>query len=177
MNGLKKIIFLLCLLTLTITVNAQITVTGTVTDEIGKPIEFASAVILNPITDKIVQGVLTDSLGVFRLKAIENKQFMLQISFVGFNSYITEVDNSMDLGKITLTSDNSLDEVIIYATRQLLKKQGDKLVMDIRNNELLKGRNALEILKYAPYLSIDATSGSISMKGKTSTILVNGRNV
>ncbi len=171
---LTPIFFLLFLYFSANLLNAQNMISGTLIDENDSPISYAEIII--SANDSIITSEFTNNEGNFSIDLSKGSYVMI------FNYYGNEVlrkkifvQKPVDLGKLKLDLRISLGEVIIKS--KLINKKGDKLVMSVSGNKLLKGRNTLEVLKYAPYLSVDSNSGSISMKGKATTILVNGRNI
>lgn len=176
MIKLNKIVLLLYLLTLTSIVNAQITVTGKVVDNINEPIEFVNVVILNKENNDIVIGEITDEKGNFTITTDKKGEFNLQISFVGFKDYTKTINSTIDLENIILTSNNELTEVVITARLKIIEKKEDKIIFNVDNSPLNKGNDGIEVLENAPNIWVN-NSDQVLIRQEPATILINGRKI
>jgi len=52
----------------------------------GKPVEFATVVLLDATQQKEVDGVITDEKGVFKLQNVKNGKYEVAISFLGYEA-------------------------------------------------------------------------------------------
>jgi iron complex outermembrane receptor protein len=90
---------------------AQSTITGAVIDaEINSPLPGA-----NVVEKGTTNGVSTDFDGKFKLET-QAASGKLVISYVGYGSLTISFSGNVDLGNLKLTSDNSLDEVVIIGS-------------------------------------------------------------
>ena len=84
-------------------------ITGTVIEGgTNEPIEQATVRLLNAKDSTMVGGVATGRNGSFTLKNIKNGNYVLNISFIGFETLykaiqVTGKNNPMQLGKLTLS--------------------------------------------------------------------------
>ena len=105
----KKILFLLCLLTSSICIMAQRTITGTVTDQdTEEPLIGASIVLVGTST-----GAVTDFDGKFSLDVPEGT-VELDVSFTGYTTKRIEVGISNTI-EVTLDAGQLLDEIVVSA--------------------------------------------------------------
>ncbi|MFZ9144971.1 MAG: TonB-dependent receptor plug domain-containing protein, partial [Aquirufa sp.] len=106
------------------------TVTGTVADENGQPLVGASVVVNGTKT-----GTNTDKSGKFSIAAAEGQS--LTFSFVGYNKSTVAVTSATSSVQVALTSDNTLDEVIVtsYSTSTKQSFTGTAKVVDAKNIE------------------------------------------
>lgn len=96
------------------TINAQTSVTGTVTDEAGEPLVGASVVVPGTTV-----GASTDIDGNFKLNVAQGKK--IRVSYVGYVSKEVEVKGSHL--NIALKEDNEvLDEVVVIGYGTMKKK-------------------------------------------------------
>ena len=128
------------------TAQTNISLTGKV-KEGEKPVEFASVVLKNS-ENKIIAGALTDSLGVFRLKASQAATFKLEISFIGYQTKILD---------ITLKEGQNImpEPVMMNASAKML---GEASVTASYNEK----HTDIERTKINPSASISASRGSIT---------------
>ncbi len=176
-NGkMKNTGILVFLLTLTSFVNAQITVTGKVIDNTNEPIEFANVILLDKEYSNIIIGTITDKNGTFAMTTDQKGKFNLQISFVGFEDYKTNINKSIDLGTVTLKSSNELDEVVITARKNIIERKTDKLIFNVESSPVKSGFDGVEVLKRVPSIFIDGKD-NILIQNKAATVLINGRKL
>ena len=59
---------------------------ATITDELGNPLEYATAALYGN-DDTLVSGVVSQSDGVIEIKNIKTGQYNLEVSFIGYEIY------------------------------------------------------------------------------------------
>ena len=94
----------LLLTALQINVSAQ-SIKGRVIDENDEPLAYAN-VMLQKADSTYLGGAMTDTLGVFVLETAPQAA-MVNISFIGYEPYITEVHGS-DMGTIRMVPDSEM---------------------------------------------------------------------
>ena len=133
---MKKITTLLFAVTFMFTAftMAQTTVTGTVVDtEMSAPLPGA-----NVIEKGTTNGTSSDFDGNFTL-ITESTSGEIEISYVGYGKISVKFDGSSSLGNLELTSDNSLEEVVIIGSGVIDLAEDRKTpiaVSTIRANEI-----------------------------------------
>ncbi|WP_242117412.1 TonB-dependent receptor [Aestuariivivens sediminicola] len=91
---------------------SQTTVSGSVQDDSGQPLPGASILVVGTSS-----GTVTDFDGNFTFTYSQDPPFMLQASFVGFETMTLEVTSNNQTLNFTLVEGSSLDEVVISASR------------------------------------------------------------
>lgn len=120
-------------------------VSGTVTDEENKPIEFANITAFRNVS--VVGGAASDETGRFSVE-VGNSCDSVRVSFVGYMDKII-APVPAELGTITLaTATTTLKEVVVKAP--LIRREADRIVMNVGANPLNANKNAKELLKIAP---------------------------
>lgn len=105
----------------TTAMTAQSTITGTIIDaEINAPLPGA-----NVVEKGTTNGVSTDFDGKFKLET-QATSGQIVISYVGYGSVTLSFTGSKDLGNITLSPDNSLDEIVIVGSGIIDLAEGRK---------------------------------------------------
>ena len=84
-----------------------------------QPVEFATVVVVDKVSKKILSGVTTDLGGTFKMET-HATDFYIEFSFIGLdNKTITDfsiANGKVDLGTITMNSNSEqLDEVVVRA--------------------------------------------------------------
>ncbi|QCE41438.1 TonB-dependent receptor [Psychroserpens sp. NJDZ02] len=109
-NTIKVMFFAVTLMFSAFTM-AQSTVTGTVIDG-----EFNSALPSASIVEQgTSNGTISDFDGTFTFET-QASSGVLVISYVGYGKKTISFSDSINLGEVLLTSDNSLDEVVVVGT-------------------------------------------------------------
>lgn len=153
---MKRFSFLVIFLVLAMFAGAQV-ITGKVVDENNNALLGASVMVENSFL-----GTTTNVNGEFLVKC-KSHDCRLTISFVGFQSWTTEVkmkSNQENLGKIMLeTAAYMSDEVVVKATRA---DGNSPLAFTVLDSDELKKRNSAQDLPYMLELtpSFVATSES-----------------
>lgn len=150
------------------------TVTGRVIDGEGKPVAYATVVLLKDGLQ--ASGGATDDAGAFRLK-VASGHYDLKVQFIGYKSVESTIDikGDVDAGTFTLEADETrIDDVVV--TAQLIKREADRFVVDVANSPVAIGKNAEELLRTAPGVWIN--DEKISINGKSgSKVYINDREV
>lgn len=174
-KNLKKSLFIALLGLLCRQAGAQNIVSGRITDETKKPVEYLDMTAV--VNDSIVSGTITDKSGAFRLN-LPDGSYTLRASLLGkvlFEKTLN-LTRSLDLGVLPVNTDMQMQEVVITARKRLIKRQADRLILNVKENPILKGKNTLEILRYAPLVAVSPHTGAVSIKGKPSRIWIDGKD-
>ncbi|APY08641.1 hypothetical protein BWZ20_10150 [Winogradskyella sp. J14-2] len=91
---------------------AQTTIKGKITDETGLPLPGANIVVVNTTT-----GTVSDFDGNYTLSVDQNPPFSIRVSYTGFEAQTIEITSNTQTVDVILKEGNSLDEVVISASR------------------------------------------------------------
>ncbi len=150
------------------------TITGKVIDKDSVPIAGVDCILANPLDSIPVVGTTTDLNGMFELKASKGQEYVLLISFLGFETYSAQItlDEAMDLGIITLKEKaHTLDDVVI--TAEMVDRFSDRKEYKLTNADKEQYSSALSALEFLPKIQVIDQSVS-SVDGKGIKILING---
>lgn len=165
----RLILFGIVLLPLSVTSAKEIR--GIVMNSDSIPIEFANVTAF--ANDSVVGGGTTDSSGKFTINVSDGCD-RLRVSYLGYNDKnISPVAN--DLGKITLTHNAvSLKEIVVKAP--LIRRETDRIIVNVSANPLSANKDAQELLKTAP--GVWATDNYLSIYGQGgTTVYIDDRKV
>lgn len=155
------------------------TITGKVFDEKDNPLPKASVAVYDSAETSIINGVTTDSTGVFTVN-ISPGSYVIEISFVSYQTYSQELRVSageeVDLGNIGLSpTAETMTEVYVRAESSQMQMSFDKRVFEVGQDITSLGGSAVEVLDNVPSLSTDI-DGNLSLRGNQSVrILINGK--
>jgi iron complex outermembrane receptor protein len=157
-------------------------VSGTLLDEQGKPMPFASASLLNAKDSTLAVGSMSNDAGVYSFDHVKNGQYIVKVSVVGYEKVSTK-PLSVNQGSENVTvptiklqlSSKTLGTVTVTATKALIEQKADKVVVNVAGSVLAAGNSAMDILERAPGVSVDKDD-NISLKGKQGvTVMINDK--
>ncbi len=138
-KGQKKLLFFLLFQTFTLSIFAQVTIRGTVTDAAGKEAPLISVVIRNTNF-----GTTTDESGRYNLTAnVRPGNYVLVFSGVGYKSreQAIQLTGNEATANVQLENDAlGLDEVVVTGTSAgTTKRQLGSFISTVKGDELTKG--------------------------------------
>ncbi len=175
-----KIVITVLFFSFATTLSAQYTITGKVIEGASQqPIDYATVVIMENGTDKVISGTTTENGGEFELKS-KSKDIYVEVSFIGYsNKKVTDLvfdGQTANIGNIMLGEDaKMLDEVVVTATKSTTEFKLDKRVFNVGTDLSTTGASALEVLNNVPSVNVDI-EGQISLRGSGGVqVLINGK--
>lgn len=158
-------------------------VKGIIIDEDTKnPLEYVSVALLRKNDSTVVNGMLTNSSGVFALEGLPFGIYMLKYSYVGYkNGFIDSISvtprkPTANLEKlvIKLTSKN-IDAVVVKGDKSIFENKIDRKVFNVDKAIVSQSGSASDVLQQVPSVTVDV-EGNVSLRGSENvTILVNGK--
>ena len=187
---MKTIINVICLF-LSLTVCAQMakdklpkngSISGKVVDtKTTEPIPYAT-IVVKDMADKTVTGGITDELGVFEIKKIPEGKNIVEVQFIGYQTFSTEINLvagnlKQNLGTIGLVEEAAnLEEVTVVAETSTIVQKVDRKVINVGKDLTSAGTTASELLNNVPSVSVDSQTGNISLRGNENVrVLVDGK--
>ena len=157
---------------------SQHSVEGRVLDSSRQPVAFANIIVLNAEdSTSVYKGAVSTENGQFVLKEIEESDYLLKVSFVGFQDLLRkiEVSKKVDLGDLILKNDTAtLNEVSINYKNPSVKREVDRLVFNVENTTLSTG-NSWDILKRTP--GVILAGNSLMVRNQGVQVYINDRKV
>ncbi|MGQ7856253.1 outer membrane beta-barrel protein [Pedobacter sp. WC2501] len=153
---------------------------GRVIDINKQGLPFATVSLIQLDINKTIQTVQTDTSGNFKLAASKKGDYLVKIYALGMDSLsvsLTLADNKViQLPDITLTtSSTKLKEVIVTASRPLIKQEIDRLTYNVQSDPEKDILSVLDLLRKVPMVSVTGDD-KIEVKGNTNfRVLINGR--
>lgn len=198
-NSILRLLLCTALLLLTLQLDAQRPggsfggrgggpqIKGTIRGEVidadnGQAVEFATVVLLNASDSSQIDGTLTEVDGKFRMTEVATGNYLLKISFIGYDDLlIGDVNTSnrrpdKDMEKIQLqTSAVALEAVEVTGQAATIENRIDKIVYNADQDITNAGGDAADVLRKVPLLSVDL-EGNVSLRGSENIqVLINGR--
>ncbi|MDB5223137.1 MAG: hypothetical protein JWN83_1804 [Chitinophagaceae bacterium] len=181
---LKKILTSFSILLLSAITFAQgpgAIISGVVQDGNSKaPLEFANVQLLNAADSSVIKATATDKKGKFTLDNINNGNYVLLCTFIGYEKIKTPVtvanQQRINAGTILISSlSTSMHEVVVTSKKSLLNTSIDRKIYNVGQDIMAQSGSASDILKNVPSVEVDI-DGGVSLRGSSEVmILINGK--
>lgn len=178
-NKAIYILILMCASNYVLGQDKGIEITGTlIEEETSHPVPYATVVLSDKSTNKIITGVTSNDNGKFSITS-SNANFYIEINFMGFETKIitdfTVSNSKVDMGTIKLAPDSqALDEVVVTGEVSKTVFKLDKRVFNVGKDISSTGVSALEVLNNVPSVNV-SIEGQVSLRGSSGVqILING---
>lgn len=124
--------------------------TGKVVDETASPAGYATVVVRSDRDSTIIRGCITDGEGAFSLDVAENREYLLQISYLGYRTH-TQRSLPADLGTIGLLPDETvLGEVVVKGCLPQYKAVSGGISVQVANTVLSRAGTAEDAMEHLP---------------------------
>ncbi|MEM6698787.1 MAG: TonB-dependent receptor, partial [Bacteroidota bacterium] len=155
-------------------------ITGNILDEASNPVAYANILLLQSSDSLLAKGTLTDENGNFSIDGIEKGQYILNVSFIGYQDWSSEIfdfEGSKNFNGIRLTTNAvALEGVEVKAQKMLVQQSKEGTVVNVQSSLLTRGSSALQVLERSPGIFIDRRDGNISLNGQTGVrLMINGK--
>ncbi|MBK7870055.1 MAG: TonB-dependent receptor [Saprospiraceae bacterium] len=160
---------------------SSVTVSGIIKNKVSNEVlSFVNVVIKKSSDSSAVSGTISNEEGLFILSDIKPGDYILYISFIGFNTYSKALfvgSNSayLDLGVIQLEeSAQQLDEVVVTATQDAVSGKMDKKTYAVEDNVSQSGGSVLQVMQNLPGVTVQ--DGLVQLRGSNQVmILMDGK--
>lgn len=176
---LTHLIFYFCVFVTFAQNKKQFTVSGMVLDKDNNyPLEYATVTIIDPDTNSITEGGITNNEGKFNL-SIEGGIFNFRIEYFSYKTIelnAITIDKDIDFGTISMAYDvQALDNVDIIAEKTTVELKLDKKIYNVGKDLTVQGGSVSDVLDNVPSVSVDV-EGNVALRGNNNVrILINGK--
>ncbi|MDO4879730.1 MAG: outer membrane beta-barrel family protein [Capnocytophaga sp.] len=151
---------------------------GTLLSPSQKPISNANVILMSLPDSTLVKGAISNEKGQFEIQnPSESKDLLLKITHLEYKDKILSAKNT-NLGSIVLIpSTNELGEIVLSATKPLMKQKGSRIKTTIAETSLAKIPQTFMILNFLPGVTA-SVSGDFEVFGKEGVVFyINNRRV
>ncbi len=169
----------LMLLIVTNTLFAQFTINGTVQNDQGNPLSFASVTLYDK-ADKVITFKNTNSKGQFSITLSQAGTYLIKIRNIKFAEYqqeitITESQKQYNFAATLANKSNALDDVIVKGKASDAKISGDTITFKVDKFTDKTEKTLGDIINKLPGMEVDE-QGNIKANGeKVDKLLVEGK--
>ncbi|MBQ4913356.1 TonB-dependent receptor [Maribacter sp. MMG018] len=150
---------------------------GTIKDESGTPIPFASAFLLDSEDGTMVNGSSADENGAFVIENIQPGLYLLKASYIGQVSkdLPLDIDKDIKIGALVIPQQvEELDEVVVFSNRPKVERKVDRLVFNVENS-VLSQSNSWDILSQTP--GVITLQDELQIRNQPAVVYINDRKV
>lgn len=136
---------------------------------------FVNVAIMNVKDSSVVTGTVSDEEGKFSV-TIPDGEFFVRISFIGYETYISDI-TSQDMGVIKLNpSKEMLSEVVVTGNAKMFRMSNEGITADVQNTSLKNIGTLSDVVGQMPFVS--KSDNSFTVLGKGSPVFyINNRLV
>ncbi len=158
------------------------TVSGTLQDENGKPMDYATVSLLKAKDSTIVKGTLSTESGSYTFDHLSAGDYLIKATVVGYQKSTSKAftvgagSGNVNVPALKLVkSSQTLGTVSVTASKPLVEHKTDRTVVNVENSVLAAGNSAMDILERAPGVTVDKDD-NISLRGKQGvTVMINDK--
>jgi hypothetical protein len=182
MKRMKFLALMFCSILTISSIAQNINVSGKVFDEkSNKSMPGATVMLLNPSDSSFYKFSTTNDIGVFSIKGADAGNYILQISFIGYNSYYKDISLSNDKQTVDLGSLNLKTKQAILKTFEVVEEvvpviiNGDTVEFNAAAFKTQPEDNVGDLLKKLPGVEIEK-DGTIKAQGEeVKKVLLDGK--
>lgn len=161
---------------------SNVEVKGIIVEEgTDTPVEQATIRLLNVKDSTMINGVASSRNGSFSLKNIKPGNYLLHVSFIGFEPLyqplqITGRTNPVNLGKLDLTDGSILlGEAVVMGKAPEIVVRNDTIEYNADSYKVTEGSVLEDLLKKMPGVEVDS-EGKITVNGKeVKKVMIDGK--
>jgi hypothetical protein len=176
-----RLLLFLLLLFFTTLLGAQAEISATVVDTTGTTLPGANAILLRSSDTLLTSFGTTDAKGEFLMTKVPPGDYILRVSFLGFERpeqeiKVTESDQYLGLGELKMyPAGFLLNNIEVTADRIPIRMKGDTMLYDAAAFAVGENAKVEDLLRRLPGMSIDA-NGQLTWRGRpVQEIMINGK--
>lgn len=177
-------VLVLCVVLFSVTLMAQktvVNVAGAIKSKgLQEKLPFVTVSLKSPLNSKLVNGTISDDNGMFLLKEVIPGDYVLEVSYVGYQKYsmplfVGSKSEFINIGVVQLQKDvEQLGEVVVTAKRDAVGKAMDKKTYSVADNLSQSGGSVLQSMNNLP--GVTSQEGQIQLRGSNKVIvLIDGK--
>ncbi len=181
-NKWSLLFLMLLMVSVTIAQSPKVTLSGLVKDESAKTaLSFVNITLKSQHDSAFVAGTISGEDGRFSLPDITPGNYLLQASYIGYQSrlqtvVVGQLSNFLDLGTIELVPEaKSLAGVTVASKQEAVASKMDKKTFTIASNISQAGGSVLSAMKNLPGITT-TQDGKLQLRGSEQVmILIDGK--
>ena len=158
---------------------AQTTATGTVLDRAGRPLAFATAVLLQLPDSIIANSQTTTDQGTYTFGSVRPGRYCVRVLLMSYTSarsvafVVSKEPVTVPVFRLAAAT-TALNEVTVTGTPPMLEQHADRTELNVSRLNTA-GETALEILKKAPGVTLDKDDNVVYRGSTGVNVLIDGK--
>ncbi|MFT3825433.1 MAG: outer membrane beta-barrel family protein [Chitinophagaceae bacterium] len=177
MKRLSQLLLTLITISLFSAATAQtgkITFSGTIADSTTKKVLAGATITVAAKGDTL--RTMADEKGAFHFN-VQEGVYNLRVEYIGYAARQLQVNvnsNTSAVQVIMAPESKSLGAVTVTGSKPFIVQKTDKITLNVAQSPVAAGDNIYEVVKRAPGMQ---DQGSLKFRGKTVTVLMDGRQL
>lgn len=151
-------------------------ITGTIYDDLNKPLNSATVSLLKAADSSLVKVALTNASGVYEFEGMESDSYLVSVTSVGFDkrfgsSFAHAAGQTRIPDILLMPQAKNLGGVTVTASRPFIETRIDRTIVNVEASPTNAGATALEVLEKSPGIMVN-NDGVISLRGKSGVIVM-----
>jgi len=164
-------------------IQAQSVISGTLQDEQGKLMQYASVHLMKSSDSSLVKGGMSDISGKYSFDNVANGKYFISCTHTGMNEVFSDIievspgKKEIKMGVFVLTnSKDQLKDVTVTGKKPMFEQKIDRMVINVKNSIVNAGGSALDVLEKSPGVTVNRQNNAISINGKSGVVvMLNGK--
>lgn len=159
----------------------KLEVSGAVLDSLSQPLPSATVVLLQAQDSVLAHFSMADNQGRFSIKGVKPDNYILQVTYLGYEPHFqsfqaSEEQGKVDLGRIQMVAQSALlQEVVVKAEHNPVTLRKDTIEYNTAAFQTQPNAVVEELLKKLPGVEVER-DGSIKAQGeRVENVLVDGK--
>ncbi|PID95330.1 MAG: hypothetical protein CSA95_00185 [Bacteroidetes bacterium] len=153
---------------------------GSVMDEEGRPLSYATAVLLRPADSTLQFYGISNDRGDFSIPQVKEGSYLLQVAFMGYETYYKSLNVPLregdNLGRIVMQLKRvTLGDVAVVGERIPMKFKKDTVEFDAQSFKTRPDAVAEDLLRRLPGIEVDHVGNIKALGQKVEEVLVDGK--
>ncbi len=144
------------------------------------PVEFATIVLHEAVTEEVRNGCMTDSAGRFYFEKVPVGKYYVESSYVGCHpvrteAFMLERGQNINIGTLFISEGKQLSEITVEGRKSAFISKLDRKVFNVGQDLMSAAGSAGDLMQNIPSVDVDM-DGNVSLRGNDNvTILINGK--
>ncbi len=162
---------------ISVIVNGQARITGTIFNAENKPLSKATVLLLNTTDSSLIKGSNSNDAGLFSFDKPSTGNYLVMISSIGYEDKYIMSNGNDAIGTIVLQKQSTqMQGVTVTSKKPMFEQKVDRMVINVKNSITSAGTTVLDVLEKSPGVMVNRNSGAISMSGKDGVmVMINGK--
>lgn len=166
-------LWVLLLLMQTAVAQTPVRISGKILLEDRQPAAGALVSLIRTKGAALLKTAIVDSSGAFQMSAIVRDSLLLQVSYLGYATYVSDAflidqersEHTVETLVLRKGADKTMQTITVVGKQPFVERKIDRTVINPDALISNAGGNALEVLEKAPGVQVDM-NGNISLQGK-----------